>query len=183
MSTNTQCVAGRWPRTVNAALSLPASRPGTSRPSEEEPGLVTLEGLVGFLGRGGFKGIMAAHSVATYAPVQPRSRDLRAQELAHDRQQIIERHQQGAPEMHDRELLRNGCLGLRTVRSVETIAKDLSLLKSVDSVCSVMLKRWARILAGSALAAVSARTAGVVRTLLGRGISMDWDARGIAAIP
>lgn len=56
-----------------------------------EPRLVTLEDLVGLLGRGGFESIQVVHALAVQAPAQPRARHIGAQNFARHGQRIFER--------------------------------------------------------------------------------------------
>ena len=131
----------------------------------KEPRLVALEGLVRLLWGGGFEGIQVAHAVAAQAPVQPRARDIRAQEFARDGQQIIEGQQQCAAQMDDNNLLRRTELGLQAVRRVRAVAKDLTLLPLVDRLLGNAVaagQGTGGLCAGSDLGAYSWRGAGIL---------------------
>ena len=94
--------------------------------------LVALEGLVGYHRLLGLEGVEIARSMAAQAPVQARARDVRANELARDGQQVIQGQQQGAPQVHHHDLLRRREHGLQVMGCVRAVAKDLTLLPLVD---------------------------------------------------
>ena len=92
----------------------------------QETRLVALEGFVGLLGCGGLQGVQVAHTMAAHAPVKSRARDIGTQELSRHRQQIIERQQQCAAQMHDRCFLCMSQDGLQAVRCVRAVTKLLA---------------------------------------------------------
>ena len=75
IAANTQRVARSMATKGSASLSRPASAAGTSLHMQETR-LVSLEGLVRFLGCGRLEGIQIAHIVAARAPAQARGRDI-----------------------------------------------------------------------------------------------------------
>jgi len=64
-------------------------------PTGVEPVTYGFEGFVGCRGGGGLEGVELAHTMAAQTAIQPRARGLAAEELAHHREQVIQRQQQG----------------------------------------------------------------------------------------
>ena len=126
--------------------------------------LVALERFVGLLGRGRLQCIQIAYTVAAQAPIQSRTRDIRAEKFTRDGEQIIEWQQQRAAQVHDHCLLGGGELGLQAVRSVGTIGEDLSLLPFVNRLLGnteTLGQDTSGLNAGSDLGAHGGRSAGV----------------------
>ena len=67
--------------------------------------LVALEGLVSERRLLGLEGIEVAHPMTAQTPIQPRARDMRADEFSRDSQQVIQGQQQGAPQLNHNSLL------------------------------------------------------------------------------
>lgn len=94
--------------------------------------LVALEGLVRFLGPLGLEGVQVAHAVTAQAAIEPRARDLWAEKLACDRQQVIQGKQQQAAQLHRDSLLCGRQRRLQAMRRVRAVGKDLAALPLVD---------------------------------------------------
>ena len=73
-----------------------------------------------------------AHPVAAQAAIQPRARDLRVDELAHDRQQIVQRQQQSLAQFHRDDLLRRGQGGPQPMRRVRPVFEARAVLPLED---------------------------------------------------
>ena len=113
--------------------------------------------------------------MAAQAAAQPRARHTGADELPGDRQQVIHRQKQAAPQMHHDRLLGRSQDSLQAMCSAGAIVKGLALLPLVHSLLgNTVALCQDRMLADSWLAAISARTAGVVRAFLCKEISMAW---------
>ena len=118
--------------------------------------LVALERLVRLAVRLGFEGIQIPHAMAPQAPIQPRARDIRAEELTRDGQQVIQRQQQGAAQMNDDHLLRGCEHRLQAVRRVRAVAKGRALLPLVHGLLGdavALGQHTGSLVAGSNLAA------------------------------
>ena len=96
-------------------------------------GLVALEGLVGLSSRTGLEVVQVASPMSAQAPVQARARDIRAQELPRDGKQVIQRKQQGAPQINHHGLLRGREHGLQVMGRMRAVAKDSALLPFLES--------------------------------------------------
>jgi hypothetical protein len=68
------------------------------------------------------------HTVAAQTPMQPGARDIWIDELAHHRNQVIERQQRHAPQLHCDGLLRGRQRCVELVRSVREIFRALAIL-------------------------------------------------------
>jgi|GEM_PF-3116019 len=95
-------------------------------------GLIGLECLV--LGSGVFRLQIAqiANPMPPQTPVQPRARDLRVQELAHQGEQVVDRHQQRFAQDDRHRLLRRGQGRLQPVRCVAAVMHAVAMLPFVD---------------------------------------------------
>ena len=98
--------------------------------------LVALEGLVGYRRLLGFEGVEVARPMTAQAPVQARARDMGADELPCDGQQVIQGQQQGTPQMNHHSLLRRREHGLQVMGCVRAVPKEIALLPLVDRLLS-----------------------------------------------
>ena len=109
---------------------------------------------------------------------------MRADELPRDGQQAIQRQQQGTPQVNHHGFLCGCEHGSKALGRVRAICKDLTLLALVDRLLGDAKARRAGTLAVSLLAAISTRTAGVVRAFLCKAINMArlsvWFARTLS---
>ncbi|CUH40984.1 hypothetical protein JSE7799_03725 [Jannaschia seosinensis] len=94
--------------------------------------LVGLEGAVLRLGRLGLQVAQVSHAMPAQAAIQPRARGVRVQELPHNRQQIIQRHQQRLSQGHRDGLLRWCQRRLEPVRRVAAIRDAVALAPLVN---------------------------------------------------
>ena len=90
-------------------------------------GLMGLEGLVGGLRGLGLEVAQVAHPVAAQAAVEPRARDVGVQELAHHREQVVQRQQQRPAQNHRNCLLRRREGRLQPVRRVAAVLHAVAL--------------------------------------------------------
>ena len=74
--------------------------------------------------------------MAAQAPVQSGARDMRTDELPCHGQQVIQRQQQGTPQVNHHCFLRWREHGLQVVGSVRAVGKDVALLPLVDRLLS-----------------------------------------------
>ena len=74
--------------------------------------------------------------MAAQAPVQPGARDMTTDELPCNGQQVIQRQQQGTPQVNHHCFLRWREHGLQVVGSVRAVGKDVALLPLVDRLLS-----------------------------------------------
>ena len=84
-------------------------------------GLVDVEGAVRGLGFLRLQRPQVARPVATQAAVESRARDMRVEELAHHREQVVERQEQGLAEGNRDALLRRRQRRLQAVRRVAPV--------------------------------------------------------------
>ena len=71
-------------------------------------GLIGFEGAVFWFDGFGLEIVQVADTMTSQAPVQARARSVRIKELAHHRQQIIERNQKRRAQGHRNGFLRRG---------------------------------------------------------------------------
>lgn len=95
-------------------------------------GFIALEALVRLAGRGRLEGVEVAQAVTAQAAVQARAGGLGADEFAGNGQQVVQRQQQRAAQLHHHALLRGRQSGLQTVSGVRAVLKAGALLPLVD---------------------------------------------------
>ena len=94
--------------------------------------LVRLERLVRRLGRSWPQRPQVAHAVAAQAAIQARARHLGVEELAHDRQQVVQRQQQRLAQLDGHSFLRGRQRRLQTVRGVRAVLHAVARLPLAD---------------------------------------------------
>ncbi len=87
---------------------------------------------MGLTGRGGLEGIEVAHAMAAQAAVNTRAAGFGAEKFARDGKQVVQRQQQGAPQLHDHMLLGRREGGLKTVCGVRTVLHAAAIFPLVD---------------------------------------------------
>ena len=70
--------------------------------------------------------------MAAQAPVQPRARHIRVQELPDHRQQVVDRHQQRLAQNDRNRLLHRGQCRLKPVRRVAAVLHRVAVFPFVD---------------------------------------------------
>ena len=77
--------------------------------------------------------------MAVQTAIQPGARGLGAEKLAHHREQVIQRQQQGFAQLHGDDLLLRAQGSLQAVRRVGFVGKDFAPLPLVDGAKRTLL--------------------------------------------